>query len=77
MGGIVDFLVEAELRQWQDVMALLSERPAAGRGSATPVDERFAWDRARMLEEVGAAAREAVGALRRGGRGAPAGREGA
>ena len=60
VSGIVDFLVEAELRQWQDVMALLAERPAAGRGSATRVDKRFAWNRARMLEEVGAAAREAV-----------------
>ena len=60
MSGIVDFLVEAELRQWQEVMALLAERPAAGRGSATHVDKRFAWDRARMLEDVGAAAREAV-----------------
>ncbi len=60
VSGIVDFLVEAELRQWQEVMALLAERPAAGRGSATHVDKRFAWDRARMLEDVGAAAREAV-----------------
>ena len=60
VGGVVDFLVEADLRQWQEVMALLAERPAAGRGSATRVDERFAWDRARMLEEVGASAREAV-----------------
>jgi len=60
VSGIVDFLVEAELRQWQEVMALLAERPAAGRGSATRVDKRFAWNRARMLEEVGAAAREAV-----------------
>jgi small GTP-binding protein len=60
VAGIVDFLVDAELRQWQDVMALLAERPAAGRGSATRVDERFAFDRARMLEEVGAAARDAV-----------------
>jgi hypothetical protein len=25
--GIVDWMVEAELRQWQDVMALLAERP--------------------------------------------------
>ena len=60
VGGVVDFLVEADLRQWQEAMALLAERPAAGRGSATRVDERFAWDRARMLEEVGASAREAV-----------------
>jgi hypothetical protein len=60
VSGIVDFLVEAELRQWQDVMALLAERPAAGRGSATRVDERFAMDRARLLADVGAASREAV-----------------
>ena len=60
VSGIVDFMVEAELRQWQDVMALLAERPAAGRGSAAHVDKRFAWDRARMLDDVGAAAREAV-----------------
>ena len=60
VSGIVDFLVEAELRQWQDVTALLAERPAAGRGSAGRVDERFAWDRARLLADVGAAAREAV-----------------
>jgi small GTP-binding protein len=60
VSGIVDFLVEAELRQWQDVMALLAERPAAGRGSATRVDERFAMHRARLLADVGAAAREAV-----------------
>jgi small GTP-binding protein len=58
--GIVDFLVEAELRQWQDVMGLLAERPTAGRGSEARVDERFAFDRARMLQDVGAAAREAV-----------------
>jgi sulfur relay (sulfurtransferase) DsrC/TusE family protein len=58
--GIVDFLVEAELRQWQDVMALLAERPAARPGSAGRVDDRFAYDRARLLESVSSAARAAV-----------------
>ena len=60
VNGVVDFLVEAELRQWQDVMAILAERPAARPGSGGRVDERFAYDRARLLESVGKAAREAV-----------------
>jgi small GTP-binding protein len=58
--GIVDWMVEAELRQWQDVMALLAERKAARPGSEGQVDDRFAWDRARLLESVREAAREAV-----------------
>jgi small GTP-binding protein len=60
VNGVVDFLVEAELRQWQDVMAILAERPAARPGSGGRVDERFAYDRSRLLESVGNAAREAV-----------------
>ena len=58
--GIVDWMVEAELRQWQDVMALLAERPAARPGSEGRVDDRFAYDRSRILQSVGEAAREAV-----------------
>ena len=58
--GIVDWMVEAELRQWQDVMALLAERPAARPGSEGRVDDRFAYDRSRLLESVREAAREAV-----------------
>jgi small GTP-binding protein len=58
--GIVDFLVEAELRQWQDVMALLAERPAAQPGSEGRVDDRFAYDRSRLLASVREAARAAV-----------------
>jgi small GTP-binding protein len=58
--GIVDWMVEAELRQWQDVMALLAERPAARPGSEGRVDDRFGYDRARLLENVREAAREAV-----------------
>jgi small GTP-binding protein len=58
--GIVDWMVEAELGQWQDVMALLAGRPAARPGSEGRVDDRFAWDRARLLESVREAARGAV-----------------
>ena len=58
--GVVDFLVEGELRQWQDVMALLAERKSARPGSAGRVDDRFAYDRARLLESVREAARAAV-----------------
>jgi small GTP-binding protein len=58
--GIVDFLVEAELQQWQDVMATLAERPAAGPGSEGRVDDRFAYDRSRLLGSVREAARAAV-----------------
>ena len=58
--GIVDWMVEAELRQWQDVMALLAGRPAARSGSEGGVDDRFAYDRSRLLESVRDAARTAV-----------------
>jgi small GTP-binding protein len=58
--GVVDFLVDAELRQWQDAMALVAERRAARPGSEAGVDDRFAYDRSRLLESVREAAREAV-----------------
>ena len=58
--GVVDFLVEGELRQWQDVMALLAARKAASPGAAGRVDDRFAYDRSRLLESVREAARSAV-----------------
>ncbi len=58
--GVVDFMVEGELRQWQDVMALLAERKTAGPGAAGRVDDRFAYDRSRLLESVREAARSAV-----------------
>ena len=58
--GIVDFLVEAELRQWQDVMALIAEREAARAGSAARVDDRFGYDRSRLIDSVRDAARAAV-----------------
>jgi hypothetical protein len=58
--GIVDWMVEAELRQWQDVMAILAERPAARPGSEGRVDDRFAYDRSRLIDSVREAARAAV-----------------
>ncbi|HET7294194.1 MAG TPA: dynamin family protein [Vicinamibacteria bacterium] len=58
--SIVDWMVEAELKQWQDVMATLAERPAARPGAEGRVDDRFAWDRARLLESVREAAASAV-----------------
>jgi hypothetical protein len=58
--GVVDFMVEGELRQWQDVMAVLAERKAARPGSAARVDDRFTYDRSRLLESVREAARAAV-----------------
>jgi small GTP-binding protein len=52
--GVVDFMVEGELRQWQDVMAVLAERKAARPGSAARVDDRFTYDRSRLgLEFLG------------------------
>jgi small GTP-binding protein len=58
--GIVDWMVEAELQQWQDVMALLADRPAARPGAEGRVDDRFAYDRSRLLASVREAARVAV-----------------
>jgi small GTP-binding protein len=58
--AIVDWMVEAELGQWQDAMAILAERPAAGPGSEGRVDDRFAYDRSRLLGSVREAARAAV-----------------
>ncbi|MFI5169392.1 MAG: dynamin family protein [Vicinamibacterales bacterium] len=58
--GLVDFLVESELDRWQDVMAILAERPAARAGSEGRVEDRFEWNRAELIARVGAAAREVV-----------------
>lgn len=58
VSGLADFLVEAELRRWQDVMAILAGRPAAREGAR--VESRFEWNRAELLERVGAAARGVV-----------------
>ena len=53
--AIVDWMVEAELRQWQDVMALLT---GAGRAPGRMVGPRWTtasrYDRQRLLDAVGA-----------------------
>jgi small GTP-binding protein len=58
--GVVDFLVEAELRQWQEVMRVLATRAAARPEAPAGVDDRFAYDRSRLLAGVREAAREAA-----------------
>ncbi len=51
--AIVDWMVEAELGQWQDVMSLLRGRAAAHEGRMVGhVDDRFEYDRQRVLEAV-------------------------
>ena len=75
--GVVDFLVEAELRQWQDVMALVAERKAARADSAGGASRPL---RLRPLAPARERPRGGPGggrALRRARRGAAAGREGA
>lgn len=59
--ALVDWMVAAELRQWQDVMGLLAARQAEHAGRLVGrVESRFDYDRQRLLEAVGAEARRAV-----------------
>lgn len=59
--AIVDWMVESELRQWQDVMAVLRGRAAAHGGRMVGhVDDRFEYDRQRLLEAVRGEAQRAV-----------------
>ena len=59
--AIVDWMVGAELRQWQDVMARLAARQAAHADRLVGrVDDRFGYDRQRLLAAVSAEARRAV-----------------
>jgi GTP-binding protein EngB required for normal cell division len=58
---MVDWMVGAELRQWQDVMARLAARQAAhAERLVGRVDDRFEYDRQRLLDAVSAEARHAV-----------------
>jgi small GTP-binding protein len=58
---VVDWMVTAELRQWQDVMELLSERQGAHEGRMLGrVEDRFEYDRQRLLDAVSAEALHAV-----------------
>jgi hypothetical protein len=61
LASIVDWMVEAELRQFQDVTAALRGRAAerAGRMVGT-IDDRFEYDRRRLLEAVGGEAQRVI-----------------
>jgi small GTP-binding protein len=57
----VDWMVGAELRQWQDVMERLGGRQSAhAEGMVGRVDDRFDYDRQRLLEVVRSEAQRAV-----------------
>jgi small GTP-binding protein len=59
--AMVDWMVEAELRQWQDVMDRLGGRQAAHADKMVGrVDDRFEYDRQRLLEAVRHEAQRAV-----------------
>jgi small GTP-binding protein len=59
--AIVDWMVQAELRQFQDVMGLLRGRARDHAGRMIgQVDDRFEYDRQRLLDAVGGEAQHAV-----------------
>ena len=59
--AMVDWMVGAELRQWQDVMERLGGRQSAhADGMVGRVDDRFDYDRQRLLEAVRSEAQRAV-----------------
>jgi len=59
--AMVDWMVGAELRQWQDVMDRLGGRQGAHSDKMVGrVDDRFEYDRQRLLEAVRAEAQRAV-----------------
>jgi small GTP-binding protein len=59
--AIVDWMVQAELRQWQAVMAVLRGRATEHAGRMVgQVDDRFEYDRNRLLDAVGGEAQRAV-----------------
>jgi hypothetical protein len=58
---MVDWMVGAELRQWQDVMGRLAGRQAAHADRMVgQVNDRFEYDRQRQLEAVSTESRRAV-----------------
>jgi small GTP-binding protein len=62
VGELVDWLVDADLRQWQGVTAHLAERRRQYRDRIVGDDEpgRFHYDRARLIESVGREAQSVV-----------------
>jgi hypothetical protein len=62
VGELVDWLVDADLRQWQAVTAHLAERRRQHRDRIVGDDEpgRFHYDRARLIDSVGREAQRVV-----------------
>ena len=62
VGELVDWLVDADLRQWQAVTAHLAERRRQYRDRIVGDDEpgRFHYDRARLIDSVGRDAQRVV-----------------
>jgi small GTP-binding protein len=62
VGDLVDWLVEADLRQWQNVTAHLAERRNRHRDRIVGEEggARFHYDRARLIESVGREAQNVV-----------------
>ena len=64
VGDLVDWLVEADLRQWQAVTSHLSERRRQYRGRIVGEDDsggaRFHYDRTRLIEAVSREAQRVV-----------------
>ena len=62
VGELVDWLVDADLRQWQAVTAHLAERRRQYRDRIVGDDEpgRFHYDRARLIDSVGREAQRVV-----------------
>jgi len=59
--SIVDWMVQAELRQFQDVMAVLRGRATEHTGRMVGgIDDRFEYDRQRLLDAVWGEAERAV-----------------
>ncbi len=59
--SIVDWMVQAELRQFQDVMSVLRGRATEHAGRMIgQIDDRFEYDRQRLLDAVGGEAQHAI-----------------
>jgi small GTP-binding protein len=66
VGEMIDWLVASELRQWQAVSEHVNRRRAAHAGRVAGEGGSFQYDRARLLDTVGRASREAVETYDRG-----------
>jgi hypothetical protein len=57
---LIDWMVASALRQWEAVTEHVGRRRAAHAGRVMGGETRFQYDRARLIETVGSAARQAV-----------------